>query len=98
MAHPSTAALSVKAHTLGGGGRAGTRFCWLYARSHSVPPTARCRACHFIVLILVVHVPRGYSMTVNGVEFPLMWLMMLIAIALRGGGPYSIDRRIGKEI
>jgi putative oxidoreductase len=52
----------------------------------------------FIVLIFAVHVARGYSMTVNGVEFPLMWLMMLIAIALRGGGPYSLDRKIGKEL
>jgi putative oxidoreductase len=61
-------------------------------------PAAVVMIIEFIVLILVVHVPRGYSMTVNGVEFPLMWLVMLIAIALRGGGPYSIDRRIGKEI
>jgi len=52
----------------------------------------------FIVLILVVHVPRGYGMAVNGVEFPLFWLMMLIAIALRGGGPYSVDLKIGKEV
>jgi putative oxidoreductase len=51
----------------------------------------------FIVLIFMVHVPRGYGMAVNGVEFPLMWLMILVAIALRGGGPYSLDRTIGKE-
>jgi putative oxidoreductase len=34
---------------------------------------------------------------VNGWEFPLFWLLVLIAILLRGGGPYSVDRMIGKE-
>lgn len=52
----------------------------------------------FIVLIVVVHVPRGYGMAVNGVEFPLFWLLVLVAVLLRGGGPYSLDRKIGKEI
>jgi putative oxidoreductase len=36
-------------------------------------------------------------MSVNGVEFPLFWLLMLVAVFLRGGGPYSADRKIGKE-
>jgi putative oxidoreductase len=61
-------------------------------------PAAVIMIIEFIVLILVVHVPRGYGMAVNGVEFPLMWILMLVAIALRGGGPFSIDRKIGKEI
>jgi putative oxidoreductase len=61
-------------------------------------PAAVIMIVEFIVLILVVHVPRGYGMAVNGVEFPLMWLLILVAIALRGGGPYSIDRKIGKEV
>lgn len=61
-------------------------------------PAAVIMIIEFIVLILVVHAPRGYGMAVNGVEFPLMWMLMLVAIALRGGGPYSLDRKIGKEI
>jgi putative oxidoreductase len=28
----------------------------------------------------------------------LMWGLLFFAIALRGGGPYSLDRRIGKEL
>jgi len=51
----------------------------------------------FIVLILAVHIPRGYGMAVNGWEFPLFWLLVLAAVLLRGGGPYSVDRMIGKE-
>ncbi len=52
----------------------------------------------FVVLLVLVHVPRGWGMAVNGVEFPLFWLLMLIVILLRGGGPWSLDRKIGKEI
>jgi putative oxidoreductase len=48
-------------------------------------------------LLFVVHIPRGYGMALNGAEFPLMWLLMLVVILLRGGGPYSLDRKIGKE-
>ena len=61
-------------------------------------PIAILLVIEFIVLIIVVHVPRGYGMAVNGVEFPLMWCLVLLAIALRGGGPYSLDRKIGVEI
>jgi uncharacterized membrane protein YphA (DoxX/SURF4 family) len=32
------------------------------------------------------------------VEFPLLWLLMLIAVLLRGGGPWSLDRKLGREI
>ena len=28
----------------------------------------------------------------------LMWGIIMFAIALRGGGPYSLDRVIGKEL
>lgn len=51
----------------------------------------------FIILIVCVHIPRGWGMALNGVEFPLFWLLVLIAILLRGGGPWSVDRKIGKE-
>ena len=61
-------------------------------------PAALLLVIEFIVLIIAVHMPRGYGMAVNGVEFPLFWLFILIAVLLRGGGPYSLDRKIGKEI
>lgn len=60
-------------------------------------PAALLLVIEFIVLIVLVHVPRGYGMAVNGVEFPLFWLLILIAVMLRGGGPWSLDRKIGKE-
>lgn len=60
-------------------------------------PIAALLVIEFIVLTVVVHVPRGY-MVQGGVEFPLLWLLMFVVVLLRGGGPYSLDRVIGKEI
>jgi len=44
--------------------------------------------------------PHGFSFTVphGGYEFTLMWGLITFAIALRGGGPYSLDRLIGTEL
>ena len=61
-------------------------------------PIALLLVIEFIVLLVVVHVPRGYGMAVNGIEFPLMWGLMLLVVMLRGGGPYSLDRKLGVEI
>ena len=40
----------------------------------------------------------GFSWLIRGYEFTLLWGIMCAAIALRGGGPYSLDRWIGKEL
>jgi putative oxidoreductase len=37
---------------------------------------------------------QGY----NKMEPVLIWGILFLAIALRGGGPYSVDRVIGKEL
>jgi len=61
-------------------------------------PIAALIVIEFVILLFWVHIPRGYGQSVVGAEFPLMWLLMLIAVMLRGGGPYSLDRKIGREI
>ena len=61
-------------------------------------PIAALIVIEFLILLFWVHIPRGYGQSVVGAEFPLMWLLMLIAVMLRGGGPYSLDRKIGWEI
>jgi len=43
------------------------------------------------------HLPK-FGWTAPGYEYPLFWGLVMLAIALRGGGPYSLDRRIGKEL
>ena len=41
---------------------------------------------------------RAFRWTARGYEYTLMWGLLCFAIALRGGGPYSVDRRIGVEL
>jgi len=43
------------------------------------------------------HLPK-FGWTGPGYEYPLMWGLVMLAIALRGGGPWSLDRRIGHEL
>lgn len=39
-----------------------------------------------------------FGWTMPGYEYPLMWGLVMLAVALRGGGPYSLDRMIGREL
>jgi putative oxidoreductase len=49
----------------------------------------------FLAVALSVHVPNGFFWTDGGIEYPLMWLLLAVVIVLRGGGEYSLDRRLG---
>ncbi len=60
-------------------------------------PVAVLAVIEFLVIIFVAHWPRGYGVGVGGIEYPLMWGLMLLAVALRGGGPWSADRKLGWE-
>ena len=46
----------------------------------------------------IVHYAKGFGVSAGGCEYVLMWGIITFAIALRGGGPYSLDRVIGKEL
>jgi putative oxidoreductase len=48
-----------------------------------------------LAVALSVHVPNGFFWTDGGIEYPLMWALLAVAIFLRGGGEYSLDRRLG---
>jgi putative oxidoreductase len=41
---------------------------------------------------------NGFSWLRTGYEYVLLWGLVTLAIALRGGGPYSLDRKIGREL
>jgi len=41
---------------------------------------------------------HGFSWLNRGYEYTLLWGLVALAILLRGGGPYSLDRRIGVEL
>ena len=40
----------------------------------------------------------GFSWLNRGYEYVLLWGLVTLAIALRGGGPWSLDRKIGREL
>jgi putative oxidoreductase len=50
-----------------------------------------------MTVIVYHHLPK-FGWTERGYEYPLMWGLIMLAIALRGGGPYSLDRRLGREL
>jgi putative oxidoreductase len=50
------------------------------------------------LVIIWVHIPNGYAWNARGYEYPLFWGLIFLAMVLRGGGPYSLDRKLGKEI
>ena len=49
-------------------------------------------------LTFFIYWGTGFSWLVRGYEYTLLWGIMCLAIALRGGGPWSIDRLLGKEL
>ncbi len=50
------------------------------------------------IAFLVVHMSKGFSASKGGFEYVLLLGIVLFAIAIRGGGPYSVDAKIGKEL
>ena len=49
-------------------------------------------------LTFVQYWANGFSWLNRGYEYVLLWGLVTLAIALRGGGPYSLDRKIGREL
>ena len=45
--------------------------------------------------VIVYHYLPKFGWTNPGYEYPLMWGLSMFAVALRGGGAYSLDRKLG---
>ncbi len=61
-------------------------------------PAAALVAGLMAVAIVSVHLPAGYFWTDGGFEYPLMWGLVALSFVVRGGGRYSVDALIGREI
>ena len=59
-------------------------------------------AIEMLIAMMLVHWANGFLVSVsggkNGYEFVLLLGIVLFAVAIRGGGPYSVDAKIGKEL
>jgi putative oxidoreductase len=50
------------------------------------------------VAVFHVHLANGLFWTQGGIEYPLLWGVVALAFAVKGGGRYSLDAIIGREI
>jgi putative oxidoreductase len=55
-------------------------------------------AIEMLIALWFVHLPKGYAAGGGGYEYVLLIGAVCFVIAMRGGGPYSVDRMIGKEL
>lgn len=51
----------------------------------------------FMATAVMFHLGKGFFWTGGGYEYPLLWGIAALFLALRGSGPLSLDRAIGKE-
>ena len=52
----------------------------------------------FMAVAVMFHAGNGFAWTAGGYEYPLMWGAIALAILFRGGGPLSVDAKLGREI
>lgn len=50
------------------------------------------------VIIVLFQWQFGYFWTNRGIEYALLWWLLCLAIFFRGGGRYSVDRLLGREL
>lgn len=55
-------------------------------------------AVEMLVILITAHWAKGFSVGQGGYEYVLLLGMVYFYIALRGGGRYSVDAKIGKEL
>jgi putative oxidoreductase len=51
-----------------------------------------------MLCIFIAYWGNGFGWMKRGYEYVLLWGLISFAIALRGGGPYSLDRKLGREL
>lgn len=52
----------------------------------------------FMAFAVQFHAANGFFWTAKGFEYPVLWGMAAIFFAVRGGGVFSLDRKLGREI
>jgi putative oxidoreductase len=52
----------------------------------------------FLVTAITYHAQFGFYWNLRGFEYPLFWSLVVFHFLVRGGGPWSLDALIGKEL
>lgn len=50
------------------------------------------------MMVIAYHYFPKFGWTGPGYEYPLLWGIMMLAIAMRGGGPYALDNKLGYQL
>ena len=61
-------------------------------------PVAALVAGVMAVAAFGVHWPNGFFWTSGGLEYPLLWGVAALFFAVRGGGRYSLDATLGRDV
>ena len=51
-----------------------------------------------IMAIATYHWELGFNWESRGIEYPLFWAIVVFHFLIHGGGPWSLDAKIGREI
>jgi putative oxidoreductase len=52
----------------------------------------------FLLVAVSFHYPNGFFWNKLGFEYPLFWAIVVFHFLVRGGGPWSLDAVIGREV
>ena len=52
----------------------------------------------FLAIAASAHLGAGFFWDAGGWEYPVLWTLVVLHFAVRGGGRYSLDRVIGREL
>jgi putative oxidoreductase len=52
----------------------------------------------FLLTAIVYHSQFGFYWNVRGFEYPLFWSIVVFHFLIRGGGRFSLDHRLGREV
>jgi putative oxidoreductase len=52
----------------------------------------------FLAVAATFHLGGGFFWTAGGWEYPVLWALVALHFAVRGGGRFSLDRALGREI
>jgi putative oxidoreductase len=52
----------------------------------------------FLAVAVTQHYAAGFFWNEGGFEYPLLWGIVALGFVIRGGGRYSVDAAIGREI
>ena len=52
----------------------------------------------FLATAVVYHSQFGFLWNLKGFEYPLFWSVVVLHFLVRGGGPYSVDAALRREL